>query len=181
MEIDWLAFVLRLLHILAAITAVGGSIFIRFALYPAVPMLPETQRAAVHEVVRRPWARLLQLSIGTLLVTGLINFMLFVRASKEWSAAWREEYYSTYQMLFGIKFLLALAIFALASILAGRSAGTQKIRDNAKFWLNVNLAMALAVIAISGVMRLTHVGPTDPNAPEPQAAVQVEESNRLAI
>ena len=180
MEIDWLAFVLRLLHILAAITAVGGSIFVRFALYPAVPLLPETQRAAVHEVVRRPWARLLQLSIGVLLVTGLINFVLFVRASKGWSAEWREEYYSIYQMLFGIKFILALAIFALASILAGRSPGTQKIRDNAKFWLNINLLLALAVIAISGVMRLTHVGPTDPSATEPQAMVQIEEPKRVA-
>jgi uncharacterized membrane protein len=178
MEIDWLAFVLRLLHILAAITAVGGSIFIRFALYPAVPLLPQTQRAAVHEVVRRPWARLLQLSIGLLLVTGLINFVLFVRASKEWSTEWREEYVSIYHILFTIKFVLALAIFALASILAGRSPGTQKIRDNAKFWLNVNLAMALAVIAISGVMRLTHVGPTNPTAPEPQAAIQIELAER---
>jgi hypothetical protein len=108
----------------------------------------------------------------------LINFVLYTRASKEWSTEWRDEYNFTYQMLFGIKFLLALAIFALASILAGRSPGTQRIRDNAKFWLNVNLAMALAVIAISGIMRLTHVGPTDPRAREPQAAVQVQETLR---
>jgi uncharacterized membrane protein len=174
MEIDWLAFVLRLLHILAAVTAVGGSMFIRFALYPAVPLLPEGQRAAVHEVVRRPWARLIYISIAVLLVTGLINFVLFVRASKEWSTEWREEYLSIYHILFGIKFALALAMFALASILAGRSPGTQKIRDNAKFWLNVNLAIALAVIAISGVMRLTHVGPTDPSTAQPQAAVALE-------
>jgi uncharacterized membrane protein len=179
MEIDWLAFVLRLLHILAAITAVGGSIFIRFALYPAVPLLPEGQRAAVHEVVRRPWARLIYISIAVLLVTGLINFVLFLRSSKAWSTEWREEYLSIYHILFGIKLLLALGIFALASILAGRSPGTQKIRDNAKFWLNVNLAMALAVVAISGIMRLTHVGPSDPSAREPQAAVQIDENDRL--
>ena len=78
-------------------------------------------------------------------------------------AHWRETFNSGYQMLFGIKFILALAIFALASILTGRSAGTQKIRDNARFWININLAMALAVVIISGVMRLTHVGPTEPS------------------
>ncbi len=173
MEIDWLAFVLRLLHILAAITAVGGSIFARFALWPAIEQLPESQRAGFHDAVRRRFARLIQLSILFLLVTGLINFVLFLRASKEWGPEWREEYHTLYQMLFGIKFLLALAIFALASILTGRSPGTQKIRDNGKFWLNINLAMALAVVAISGIMRLTHVGPTDPSAGVRQSAVDM--------
>ncbi len=79
MEIDWLAFVLRLLHILAAITAVGGSIFARFALWPAIEQLPESQRAGFHDAVRRRFARLVQLSILFLLVTGLINFVLFLR------------------------------------------------------------------------------------------------------
>lgn len=163
MPFDYLAFILRLLHILAVVTIVGGSVFIRFALLPAVSTLGDQPRRTLHEAVRTRWARMVQVSILFLLVTGLINFVMFLRASKAWGDEWRETYYGTYQMLFGIKFLLALAIFALASILSGRSAGTQKIRDNLGFWLNVNLAMALAVVMISGVMRLTHVGPTQPD------------------
>lgn len=163
MSIDYLAYVLRLMHVLAVIAAVGGLIFVRFALLPAMDTLGEDQRRALHEAVRQRWSRVIQLSILFLLVSGLINYVMFVRAAKVWSPEWREAYSSMYHMLFGIKFLLALGIFALASILTGRSAGTQKIRDNSRFWLNVNLALALAVVMISGVMRLTHVGPTDPS------------------
>ncbi len=168
MPIDYLAYILRLMHVLAVITAVGGMVFIRFALLPAMNTLGDEQRRSLHEAIRARWSRLVQLSILFLLVSGLINFIMFVRAAKAWPQEWHDTYYTAYQMLFGIKFLLALAVFALASILSGRSAGTQKIRDNLRFWLNVNLAMALAIILLSGVMRLTHVGPTDPN-PAPVA------------
>ena len=163
MQIDYVAYVLRLLHILAAITAVGGAVFARFALLPCIQSLGEDECRRVHDGVRPRFARLVHISILFLLVSGLINYIMFVRAARDFSTEWRETYMSTYHMLFGIKFLLALAIFAISSILVGRSPGTQKIRDNARFWLNINLALALAVVMISGVMRLTHVGPTNPN------------------
>jgi hypothetical protein len=160
MPIDYLALVLRLLHILAAITAVGGMIFIRFALLPALDTLGDEQRRAMHEQIRARWSRLIQLSILFLLASGLVNFGMFVVAARDWPEAWRTSFNTGYQMLFGIKFILALVIFALASILTGKSAGTQKIRDNPRFWLNLNLTLALVVVIISGVLRLTHVGPT---------------------
>jgi hypothetical protein len=162
MQIDYLALILRLMHILAAITAVGGTIFARFALFPVAEAMPNEERKRLHEAVRVRWARLVYLSILFLLVSGLVNFGMFIIAARDWGDEWRSIYNRTYQILFGIKFILALAIFALASILAGRSPGTQRIRDNARFWLNVNLVLALAVIVISGVMRLTHVGPSRP-------------------
>jgi uncharacterized membrane protein len=168
MPIDYIAFVLRLLHVLAVITVVGGSIFLRFALLPAEEAADGSARP-IHDELRRRWARLIYVSILFLLISGLANFVMFLQAAKTWPREWHDTYYSTYQMLFGIKFLLAMAIFALASILAGRSPGTQKMRDNPRKWLNVNLALALAVIMISGLLRLTHVGPTA--APE-QATVK---------
>jgi uncharacterized membrane protein len=165
MPIDYVAYVLRLMHILAVITAIGGMVFIRFALLPALESIDEQQRRSLNEAIRARWSRLIQLSILFLLVSGLINFIMFVIAARDWPQEWRDTYNRSYQMLFGIKFLIGLAIFALASILSGRSPGTQKIRDNPRSWLNLNLALALAVVMISGVMRLTHVGPTDPNEP----------------
>jgi uncharacterized membrane protein len=162
MPIDYLALILRLLHILAAITAVGGMIFIRFALLPALDTLGDEQRRALHDRIRARWSRLIQVSILFLLASGLVNFGMFVIAARDWPETWRTSFNTGYQMLFGIKFILALVIFAVASILTGKSAGTQKIRDNPRFWLNLNLSLALAVVIISGVLRLTHVGPTDP-------------------
>jgi len=167
MPIDYVALIVRLLHILAVLTAVGGMVFIRFALLPALDTLDENGRKALHEQIRKRWSRLIQLSILFLLASGLINFGMFVVAARDWPDAWRTTFNAAYQMLFGIKFILALAIFALASILAGKSAGTQKIRDNSRFWLNINLTMALVVVIISGLMRLTHVGPTQPTEQRP--------------
>jgi uncharacterized membrane protein len=165
MQIDYLAFVLRLLHIVGVIVAVGGSVFVRFALVPESDTLTDGDRRVLHERLRARWSRFVQLAILFLLVSGLVNYILFVRAAKTWPLEWRETYLTAYHMLFGVKFLLALGVFALSSILTGRSAGTQKIRDNPRPWLSLNLTMALAIVMISGVMRLTHVGPTDPSPP----------------
>jgi len=57
-------------------------------------------------------------------------------------------------------------MFFFASALAGKAAGLQKIRDNARFWLNVNLVLALVLVLVSGLMRQTHVGLTPPNGYE---------------
>jgi uncharacterized membrane protein len=57
MQLDWLAIVLRWMHILAAITAVGGTIFMRMALVPSVAILPDAERKALHEQVRSRWIK----------------------------------------------------------------------------------------------------------------------------
>jgi hypothetical protein len=60
-----------------------------------------------------------------------------------------------YHPLIGVKFLLALAIFFIASLLVGRSANAEKFREKAVFWMNVNLALALAVVLIGGFLKVT--------------------------
>ncbi|MGC4002166.1 MAG: hypothetical protein QM811_03060 [Pirellulales bacterium] len=162
MTIDYLALSLRMLHIMAAMTAVGGSIFLRTALIPALPTIDDPARATLHEAIRRRWAMVVGIAIGILLLSGLANFMLFMRAYKEWGDVWREAYAKPYNILFGVKFLLAFVMFFLASALAGRSSALQWVRNNAKLWITVNLAIAFAIVVISGLMRQTHFGPTAP-------------------
>jgi uncharacterized membrane protein len=158
---NWLGFVLRWFHLVAAITAVGGSIFMRFALAPSVGILANEQRKMLHEQVRSRWAKLVMASIGFLLLTGLINVVLFLRDSKTapWEE-WHKSYSLLYNAVFGVKFLLAMVIFFIASALAGRGEATQRFRQNAKWWMTVNVVLALAVVALSGILRLTHTGPT---------------------
>jgi hypothetical protein len=77
-------------------------------------------------------------------------------------------------MVFGIKFLLALAIFALASLLAGRTAAAEALRKNARMWLNLNILLAVLVVCLSGVLRTAARTPKEA-APAPaadQAAVE---------
>jgi uncharacterized membrane protein len=163
---NWLAIFLRWIHIVAAITAVGGIIFMRFALLPSVQSLADDTRKALHEQIRSRWAKVVMLCIAVLLLGGLANYLIFVSASKapEW-ADWKTVYGKTYHMVFGIKFLLAIMIFFVASALVGRADVFKPIRQNAKMWMTVNVILALIVVALSGILRITHVGPTLTNTP----------------
>jgi uncharacterized membrane protein len=158
---------LRWLHLVAAITLVGGTIFLRFALVPAVVVLPEGERETLRAQVRRRWTILIMASITFLLISGFVNFFLFLRSANPeipaWSE-WRKSYYGLYNMIWGIKFLIAMVIFFIASALAGRGKATQKLRDNPERWLTINLVLALIVVALSGILRYTHTGPTLPPA-----------------
>jgi len=160
MQLDILNLILRFGHIFAAMAAAGGAIFARFALLPSLPELDEATRKTFHDAVRRRWSRVVMISIAVLLISGLVNFVLFFGQYKVWGETWRAAYVALYHGLFGIKFILALGIFFIASALAGKAAGLQKIRDNAKFWLNVNIALIAVVVLISGIMRQTHNGPS---------------------
>ncbi|MBX9792358.1 MAG: hypothetical protein K2Y37_25945 [Pirellulales bacterium] len=157
MEIDTTQFAISLLlrwaHILAAITAVGGTIFMRLALLPTASELPETDRKTLHEGIRRRWAMWVHLSIGFLLVSGFYNYFVYTRL--------KHEDDGLYHGLFGIKFLLAMVIFFVASMLMGRSPAADRFRQKRKAWLTLNMALAIAVVLISGVMR------TLPQKPRP--------------
>lgn len=146
MEIDWVQVVFRWMHILAAITAVGATIFMRQALLPAIGSLPEANRAEFHETVRSRWALYVHLSITFLLLSGAYSFFVAITGD-------RRPEPGLYHALFGVKFLLALAIFFIATMLVGRSEGAVRFRQRRSFWLTVNVVLALILVGISGVMR----------------------------
>jgi uncharacterized membrane protein len=143
-ELDYLGIFFRWMHILAAITAVGGTIFVRVALLPSVAVLPDNERKALHEQVRSRWIKFVMGAILFLLVSGFYNVMMKEKPP---------GVTALYHALFGIKFLLALVIFFVASALVGRSPALAKIRQNARFWLTLNMLLAITVVCISGVLR----------------------------
>ncbi|MFM8578748.1 MAG: hypothetical protein ACKOCN_08110 [Planctomycetaceae bacterium] len=152
---------LRWGHILAAAIAVGGLFFARFAFLPAVETLEKDTASAVHERARRGWLPWVILSITLLLVTGTINFLLFNSEAKTWGdGTWMKQHH--YHAIFGVKVLLALTVFYLASGLVGRGAGTQWLRDNSRRWISLTLLLSIAVVMVSGWMRGLHTGPSVP-------------------
>lgn len=169
MNIDYLAVLFRVLHILPAIIAVGGTIFMRAALLPTVSQLPDAERQRVHDGVRSRWSKWVMGSIAFLLVSGLFNFFMIINRYDLPKPA--------YHALFGIKFLLALAIFTVASFFVGRTSVAQRMRSNARFWLNLNIAMAVVLVCISAAMRnLTMNAPrkADTAAAKTAATARVE-------
>jgi uncharacterized membrane protein len=136
----------RWLHVGSAIVLVGGAAFMRIALLPAANQLPQEQHDQLKQAIVGRWKRVVHIGILLLLLTGLYNWL--VRAEPA------ESFRKSYQMLMGIKFLLALVVFGIASVLVGRSAAAQRIRQNPKRALGLMLLIALVIVCISGYLRV---------------------------
>jgi uncharacterized membrane protein len=137
----------RWLHIFGAIFLMGGAFYMRAIL---IPSAAEALDDATHQKLRaslmgrwRKWIMVLSL---VLIATGLYNFLAVTRFAHPGQP--------TYHMLFGIKFLLAIAVFGLASMLAGRKSISLKLQQNAKLWLGITLAMGAAIVMIAGYMKM---------------------------
>jgi len=142
---DWVGLVLRWVHILAAITLMGGAIFQRFALMPAAAELDDETHNRLKAAVRGRWSKLVMMSAAGMLLSGLINVGILI-------ANYKLE--KPYHAVFGVKFLLALVVLYIASLLAGRSAAAERARQNAKTLLTVNLVLATIVICLGGYLRI---------------------------
>src|SRR5437762_503200 len=109
----WLL-ILRYMHILGAITLMGGTIFMRFALRPVVVGLPPETKATIHEQVRSRWSKFVMLASALLLISGIINLALAGRYNYEPILGMQK---GGYHLAVGIKFILALPIFFIAALM----------------------------------------------------------------
>lgn len=165
MDLAWFVIVLfRWMHLLAAITAVGGTFFMRWALVPTVAELPADEQKVVHAGIRARWAIPVHASIAFLLLSGFYTFIFRSLRLHEGDGL--------YHGLFGTKFLLALAIFFIASMLVGRSPAAERFRVRRRMWLTVNVWLAIAVVCISGVLRFLPETSVPAENPAPVEAAQ---------
>jgi uncharacterized membrane protein len=145
-----LIIVARWLHIMSAVLALGVPIYMRFVLLPALHGVDESARTSVQEGLVRRWRIWVHVLIVALLATGFYNYLVVAR----WRAdTFPQDLRGRYHMLLGIKILIALGMFFIASALAGRSGALASIRANAKTWLNILIVLGLALVAISNVVR----------------------------
>ena len=152
---------LRWMHILAAIALMGGAIFMRFGLHPALADLNADAQQALKGGVRRHWAKWVMASSGFLLLSGIVNIVRYTQD--------KVVDPMPYHAIVTVKMLLALVIFFIASTLVGRSANAEKFRQKAVFWLNLNLVLAVIVVCIGGFLRTLHHPPSPNGTPEKSA------------
>jgi len=137
----------RWVHVGTAIVLVGGAVFQRFVLLPAARALSEDDHQQLRERVMMRWKKFVMAGITLLLVTGFYNYLAVKHEPR-------------YHMFMGIKILLALGVFFIASALTGRSAGLAAIRRDAPKWLGVLIGLAFLVVAIAGYLKVAF--PTTP-------------------
>lgn len=153
MELDLLGIVSRWLHIGSAIVLLGGAICLKFVVGPVL----QNQSQELKDAVRGRWKRFVHAAIAGLLLSGIYNYIKAFplhRGDGLWHA------------MVDTKIVLALGVFFLASVLVGRSKGTQKFRDNAAQWTTISILLGLLIVAMSGLVKV--VGPK-PKAADPAA------------
>lgn len=142
MDTDFLlALISRWIHVGTAIVLVGGTSFIRFVLAPAL----QGQPPELMNAVRGRWKKFIHAGIALFIVTGFFNYFKGMASHKG---------DSLYHMLIGTKIILAFVVFFFASVLVGRSQGTQKFRDQSAKWTGVVLLLSAIIVAMSGVVKV---------------------------
>jgi uncharacterized membrane protein len=126
---------MRCLHILSAITLVGGAIVWRLAVVPASqPLAPET-RDKFGNAIGAAWRPLVITAVVVLLISGTYNFLRKTGLTP------------AYHAIFGIKVLLALHVFATAILLV-RPNNRKRSRQ-----LTGILISGVAIVVLSAVLR----------------------------
>jgi uncharacterized membrane protein len=147
---DALIFLARWLHILSATLALGVPIYIRCVQLPTLASLDEATRTQLNDVLASRWRKIIYLAIFLFLATGFYNFLA---PHAHWRQFPERDQRVQYHMVFGIKLLLALVMFFLASALAGRSAALAYFRNNAKTWYTVLVILGLILLGLSTTLR----------------------------
>ena len=146
----------RVLHILSAMIMVGGLFYMRTVLAPSATAGAATTGATSGEAYfanrRSVWARWVGMTTFFLLASGIYNLLTIIGQSK----ALDVKLPATYHMLLGIKFLLALLVMFVMSILAGKTTTADKFRGQMQKWLNLAWLAAIAIVVLAGVMRTLH-------------------------
>jgi len=159
-----LVLVMRWAHILAAVTAVGGVLFMRFVLMPsAAAVLDDDTHQKLRAAIVKRWQHIVHTCILLFLISGLYNYLAVTRFLHPDQPA--------YHMLLGIKLILVLVIFGLALGLTSTRGWAEPLRKNAKFWTSALAGLAIAVIAISGILRGLPHGPSQLPKTAPDSSV----------
>ena len=153
---DIATFLSRFLHVLTAAALVGGAVYVRFALLPAAKELPDDVHDGLRARLKAKWKMWVMGGITLLLVTGFYNYLVVA------SPAHKAAGDSRYHMFMGIKIVVALVVFFLASVLTGRSAKFEAMRKAPRNALTILLVAAAIVIGIGSFLKIRGIPKASP-------------------
>lgn len=153
----WLGLLSRVAHTTCGATLLGGLIYLRFVLAPAITEADQVNPTA-YAGRRKTWAMCVAVCSLLLLLSGFYNFFKFI--------ATYENLSGLYHPLFGVKFLLALGVMAITALVAGKTKLAERMQASLTYWLNLALVMALAVFVLGAVLRSYRDVPDARDKPE---------------
>jgi uncharacterized membrane protein len=134
---DFLAVAMRWAHILSMAFVVGGALYARFVLTPALAGLSDAERGKLGDRIANGLRPLVLTAVVVLLGSGTFNLLR------------KTNLPAGYHMWFGIKMLLALHVVAVA-VLLGRAGVDAAKRTR---WLTGIAVSGVLVILLSAVLR----------------------------
>ena len=137
----------RWAHIFAAIVLVGGTLFMRFALVPALAESSASEETSV--AIRKRWMKWVAGAALFLLVSGFYNAIVKIKAF---------DLEGIYVGMLCAKILLGIFSFWLAATLVGRSDRAKRFREKETHWLNVLTVVVLLIVLMAGFMKMDSVG-----------------------
>ena len=136
----------RWLHLAAAAIAVGGLVYARFVLTPALQALGEEERAGVLGKLASHLKPLAATVIIVLVASGSYNLLRVLEGGVD----------AGYHMAFGIKFLLATHVFAMLYLVALPPSG-DATQDAKRPRLMLGAAISgLVIFALGAYLRTLH-------------------------
>jgi uncharacterized membrane protein len=132
----------RWIHIASVVTLIGGFIYARFVLAPALASLPSSEREQVGSKAATSFRPLLFTVLVTALGSGMYNYAI------------KGSYPPGYHMWMGIKLLLVLHIAVSAILYSVRQSNESKRKRT-----ELSIAISgLVVIAIAAYLRHLSLG-----------------------
>lgn len=136
---DALNVLMRWLHITSMVVLIGGVLYARFVIVPAVSSLPAQDQDTLGGAMAARYRSLLYFAMLFLTGTGIYNMVMNLGRGP------------LYQALLGVKMLLVLHVFAVGFLIV-----KPKNPKRARMMTGIVIS-GLTIIAISAVLRQLHI------------------------
>lgn len=134
----------RVLHIAAACTSLGGLVYARAVLWPALPHLPAAERGAFLAVVLRRFAWIKWIGVAVVAVTGAI----------QWFAVWPHvPARAVYVASFVLKMGGAVGLGTITFLLALPADQLRPMQRRRGLWAAINIGCGAAILVGAALMR----------------------------
>jgi len=133
------------IHLFSVIVAVGGTLALRFVVFPK---LGEGEAGeTLRKSILSRWRPVIWICIVLITMSGLTNahqsFMVVGRAPLYW-------------ILFLVKFFLAMLLFGMALMITLPFPGLAKFQENRRKWMRHIVEVATIIIFISAYLKFMH-------------------------